>query len=61
MAANKNVKEVSRAKEPEPNTIETSTRNRSGNRNLRRTGTTNRELRDFLGETKDIDAVLTLF
>ena len=51
LKANENVKEVPHAEELPPNTMEASTRNRSGRINLRPTGTTNTELSDFVGET----------
>ena len=59
MAANDKNQNGPRTEGPPPST-ETTTRNRTRQRNIRRTGSTHREIRDFSGETKDIEAVLTL-
>ena len=57
MAENVNAPEIPRAGTPPPNTETNARRNR---RNYRNAGTNNRAIKDFAGETKDVEAVLTL-
>ena len=60
MAANNNAEEVPRTEAPTPNRESTTTRNRNSRRFFRNSGSNNRQIRDFSGETKDIEAILTL-
>ena len=63
MANNTNAEEVPRTYAPTPARESTTTRHRTGRRNFRNAGSkvsNNREIRDFSGETKDVEAILTL-
>ena len=60
MTANANAEEVTRTETPKPNREYTTTRNKTSQRNCRNSGSNNRQVRDFLGVTKDIEAILTL-
>lgn len=60
MAANNNTEGVPRAEARAPNTETNTLRNRSSRRNFRNAGPSSRVIRDFSGETKDVETVLTL-
>ena len=60
MAAKVNAEEASRAEAPPPNRKTNSTRNRSGKRIFWNSGASKRSIRYFAGETKEVEAFLTL-
>ena len=60
MAVDNNTEGIPRSEAHAPNTETNTSRNRSSRRNFIKAGPSSRAIRDFAGETKDVEAVLTL-